>query len=435
MPIQYNTIQFSTMQGNAIDYTQKASSLTFLNPQEADRRSWCTSRLRTTMDEKEKYDEETHFENEKWRAEAGYKFLQEIHSRQQEEMKEYVQKTITREEWMRSPEKKKLEERVRAHESMEENGNPPVNAGLLVKQIRRLLRLHMKRELVGADQNNAEYLKSIFSLFDINQDGIISRKEFCFILEKQLDLHVEQYEVDALMHHFDRDKNGKIDFNEFCQQMQQEESPSFGPHNDDFNIVRTEEDLARRATAAVITQKHWRGFLGRQIALQKFIEHLQEEEKQRLRKQEEFMEVHAHEQEEEEKKKEAKRELYRKESVKKMSHTPFTTKYGATAFHIACCHGNLEQARALKATTKNFNMFQVTNDGETALHLAAGKNHKEMCVWLLRSGLSHESKTFFGHTPVDYAYGNGHDAIVQLLTEEKEALTRKWRFWEPDEDD
>ena len=40
------------------------------------------------MDEKEKYDEETHFENEKWRAEAGYKFLQEIHSRQQEEMKE-----------------------------------------------------------------------------------------------------------------------------------------------------------------------------------------------------------------------------------------------------------------------------------------------------------------------------------------------------------
>jgi len=69
-----------------------------------------------------------------------------------------------------------------------------------------------------ADENiaseNMEELKEAFSLFDKNNDGLISLSEMASMMER-LSAKMTEGEVKAVMSLADRDNNGNIDFEEF----------------------------------------------------------------------------------------------------------------------------------------------------------------------------------------------------------------------------
>lgn len=62
------------------------------------------------------------------------------------------------------------------------------------------------------------------------------------------------------------------------------------------------------------------------------------------------------------------------------------------------------------------------NNGKTALHLAAEKNHKEVVRWLLETGANVDAVDTQGNTPIFYAVPHLDLELVQLFTNKKAKL-------------
>ncbi|XP_011403658.1 PREDICTED: squidulin-like [Amphimedon queenslandica] len=75
----------------------------------------------------------------------------------------------------------------------------------------------MNMEKQPTEAQKAEFRRA-FSIFDTNNDGHISSSELAEVM-KQLGRNMSQAELDAMLKEVDSDKNGTIEFNEFCVYM------------------------------------------------------------------------------------------------------------------------------------------------------------------------------------------------------------------------
>ena len=57
----------------------------------------------------------------------------------------------------------------------------------------------------------------------------------------------------------------------------------------------------------------------------------------------------------------------------------------------------------------------ITPDGDTLLHIAAGRGDRETVDILLSAGMNPSLKGDMGYTPLNYAADAGHSDIVDLL--------------------
>ena len=98
-----------------------------------------------------------------------------------------------------------------------------------------------------------------------------------------------------------------------------------------------------------------------------------------------------------------------------------TNSDGSTRFHELAYFGKLELKQYISlnessASNLRLDPFTLNNYGETCLHIAAAAGNTHVCLYLIEvCGLSVKSKTYFGHSAVDYAERNGNDESLQLL--------------------
>ena len=378
------------------------------------------------------YSEDEHFKAEHWKAKAGIDFLQQVHERQKKEMRDYLDKQNEKEKRLNSPNKLEDTAYMNAIEKMAD-AIPEVDVNKLFRNMRRWIRLYMKRV------HKEETMESLFATFDKDGNGVISKKEFYTLLLDDLDLHLESFEVDALLRHFDRDGNGTIDFDEFITQMkpkvdgQQKHSGDI-PRAEQkrLNAVYSVDPESPRASAAIVMQRVFRGHLGRMVANEKFLEQVLAQEELQRQKDAAFLKQHSSQERAEKEEQGKMRALARKSSEQRMMYSPFTTKHGATPFLLAAIHGdlstmqNLKRHSASRDGSKRNILFEVTNDGESALHLACGAGHTDIVEWLLAVGLSPAGKTYLDYTPFAYAKGNGHEDICALLEKQDEEYEGKY---------
>ena len=68
--------------------------------------------------------------------------------------------------------------------------------------------------------NNREYLAYAFRYFDINHDGKINHEELSIILKAYRREYVENTKlIDKLLEECDTNRDGSIDFDEFCKYL------------------------------------------------------------------------------------------------------------------------------------------------------------------------------------------------------------------------
>ena len=67
--------------------------------------------------------------------------------------------------------------------------------------------------------------------------------------------------------------------------------------------------------------------------------------------------------------------------------------------------------------------------GQTPLSWAAGNGHEAVVKLLLEKGAELETKAKYGRTPLSWAAGNGHEAVVKLLLEKGAELETKDKIW------
>lgn len=101
-----------------------------------------------------------------------------------------------------------------------------------------------------------------------------------------------------------------------------------------------------------------------------------------------------------------------------------TDKHGRTPFFMAVNSDCLPCARRL---LPHSDINQITNTGNTALILAAGRGNAEITAWLLAQGADLEVRNERGNTAVMDAVTANHRQVVRLLLDARANVTRKNR--------
>jgi len=92
-----------------------------------------------------------------------------------------------------------------------------------------------------------------------------------------------------------------------------------------------------------------------------------------------------------------------------------------TQLHNAACQGHAEIAKVLLTRT---NLNARNKYQETPLHYAACEGHVDVAQVLLAARADFSTKNANGKTPLDLAKQEGHLAVVLLLQQESEPLTK-----------
>ena len=142
--------------------------------------------------------------------EAAKRFLDELNEKQQHEMK------------------------VAIDESANEFSKMRVDLEKILKNMKRWLRLYLKRHQIEYDDIHA-----MFSIFDENGDGVISKHEFSRVLTDKLDLHFSVHEVTQIVEYFDVNQDGAIDYTEFVDKMLLQSDHSVDVTNTDHCLLYT----------------------------------------------------------------------------------------------------------------------------------------------------------------------------------------------------
>ena len=88
---------------------------------------------------------------------------------------------------------------------------------------------------------------------------------------------------------------------------------------------------------------------------------------------------------------------------------------GATSMHLISHFALTDLITGLLAQY-DINADAKDNDGRTPLSWAAGRGHEAVVQTLLATGkVDPDAKDIFGQTPLSWAAGNGHEAVVQTL--------------------
>ena len=324
-----------------------------------------------------------HFDDRKIRTEAAKKFLDDLNARQEEDMRKAIEKSAEDMEAMKVDIKK------------------------LLKNMKRWIRLYMKRHNIQEQDIHA-----LFEIFDENGDGVISRQEFSNVLMRKLDLHFNEVEVIEIISYFDANNDGYIDYSEFCNKIV-EQKVKYTDQNVDAFIASIQHDQDVITKAAVTIQKSFRGLQGRQAYNERLVELLNEEEKRQLEK--ETLLIRSHEES-----KKSKQSTSIRTAADRRHFV--TNSDGSTRFHELAYFGKLEELKQYislnesSASNLRLDPFTLNNYGETCLHIAAAAGNTHVCLYLIEvCGLSVKSKTYFGHSAVDYAERNGNDESLQLL--------------------
>jgi ankyrin repeat protein len=85
------------------------------------------------------------------------------------------------------------------------------------------------------------------------------------------------------------------------------------------------------------------------------------------------------------------------------------------AFHDAAEKGDLEKVKAMLKDHPNLVVSRIVNFGDTPLHAAAGKGHKDVVELLLAEGADVNVVDQNDQTPLHDTAGNGHKDAVELL--------------------
>ena len=103
--------------------------------------------------------------------------------------------------------------------------------------------------------------------------------------------------------------------------------------------------------------------------------------------------------------------------IQKGAHLDSQTIDGLTPLHIAVIDGSEESAKLLIDSGASVSV--TSTYGETPLHFAAELNCARKVELLLQNGADVNSTDCNGISPLHLASGKGHDAIVELLCEQK----------------
>jgi ankyrin repeat protein len=85
------------------------------------------------------------------------------------------------------------------------------------------------------------------------------------------------------------------------------------------------------------------------------------------------------------------------------------------AFHDAAANGELGKVKAMLEDHPNLVVSRIVNFGDTPLHAAARKGHKDVVELLLAEGSDVNVVDQNDQTPLHNTAGNGHKAVVELL--------------------
>jgi ankyrin repeat protein len=87
---------------------------------------------------------------------------------------------------------------------------------------------------------------------------------------------------------------------------------------------------------------------------------------------------------------------------------------GSGEFQDAAGKGDLEKVQVLLKHNPDL-VFSQDNTGNTPLHWAAAKGHKDLAQFLLANRADVNARNDSGRTPLQLAASNGHPGVVQLL--------------------
>src|SRR5436305_11259860 len=94
-----------------------------------------------------------------------------------------------------------------------------------------------------------------------------------------------------------------------------------------------------------------------------------------------------------------------------------------TGLHLAAYFGVHEAANTLIRRGQSLDLKD--GYGRTPLSWAAGEGHEAVMKLLLEKGAQLEAKSRYGQTPLSWAAGEGHEAVVKLLLEKSAQLEAK----------
>jgi uncharacterized protein len=98
-----------------------------------------------------------------------------------------------------------------------------------------------------------------------------------------------------------------------------------------------------------------------------------------------------------------------------------TDRHGWTPLMCASLHGHLDIAEGLARCAVDGARSLVgaaSQDGVTALHIAAAQGHAEMVSWLVNAGAGVDARDQEGRTPLLHAASAGRARVVELLVRE-----------------
>ena len=94
-----------------------------------------------------------------------------------------------------------------------------------------------------------------------------------------------------------------------------------------------------------------------------------------------------------------------------------------TGVHLAAYFGLWKSMSALLERPHDVNAED--KDGRTPLSWAAGNGHEAVVKLLLDKNADIESKDKYGRTPLSWAAENGHEAVVKLLLDKNADIESK----------